>query len=76
MYADGGLIICLKILPGTGGSLYRLKTVLDKAIHADFWLIKYHNETNLEYAALRESTPLTRLRCFKKKTIYGSNSPK
>jgi iron complex transport system substrate-binding protein len=77
MYADAGADYLFKDTPGTGGIPLSFETVLDKAIHADFWLIKYHNEQNLTYAALREEyAPYENFDAFKKKTIYGSNSAK
>lgn len=42
MYADAGADYVFKELPGAGSTPLAFETVLDRAIHADMWLIKYN----------------------------------
>ena len=41
LYKDAGADYIFKDLPGAGSTPLAFETVLDKAIHADMWLIKY-----------------------------------
>ncbi|MDD2437591.1 MAG: ABC transporter substrate-binding protein [Massilibacteroides sp.] len=75
MYADAGADYVFKDLPGSGSLALSFETVLDKAIHADYWLMKYHDDCPLTYKTLRgEYTPYENFDAFKKKQVYGSNS--
>lgn len=77
LYADAGADYIFKDLPGTGSQPLSFESVLDQAIHADIWLIKYHNTKDLTYPDLRrEYTPYENFDAFKKKTVYGSNTAK
>jgi len=43
LYTDAGADYIFKDLPGAGSTPLSFETVLDKAIHADIWLIKYNH---------------------------------
>ncbi|GHV04530.1 iron ABC transporter substrate-binding protein [Bacteroidia bacterium] len=51
------------------------ETVLDKAIHADFWLLKYNQTEEMTYRDLRtEYTPYELFDAFKNRNIYTCNT--
>lgn len=75
LYADAGGDYIFKDTPGAGSLPFSFESVLDQAIHADIWLIKYHDAKDLTYQALRrEYTPYEHFDAFKNKTIYASNT--
>jgi len=77
LYEDAGADYVFRNSKGTGSLAMSFESVLDQAIHADFWLIKYHDSKDLTYKDLRgEYTPYENFDAFKKKTIYASNSSK
>jgi ABC-type Fe3+-hydroxamate transport system, periplasmic component len=77
LYADAGADYLFKDTPGTGSLPLSFESVLDQAIHADLWLIKYHNTKDLTYHDLRrEYTPYEHFDAFKNRTVYGSNTAK
>lgn len=58
-----------KDLPGAGSTPLAFETVFDKAIHADIWLVKYNQSSEMTYNDLRsEYTPYENFDAFKKKT--------
>lgn len=75
LYADAGADYVFKDTPGTGSLAMSFEAVLDQAIHADYWLIKYYDSKRLTYAGLRqEYTPYENFDAFKNRKVYGSNS--
>jgi iron complex transport system substrate-binding protein len=51
--------------------------VLDKCEHADFWLIKYFNDKELDYRELKaEYAPYAYFDAFKNKNIFACNTNK
>ncbi|MDD4514001.1 ABC transporter substrate-binding protein [Massilibacteroides sp.] len=77
LYADAGGDYIFKDTEGAGSVPMSFEAILDQAIHADFWLIKYHDAKDLTYAGLRgEYTPYENFDAFKKRSVYASNSAK
>ncbi len=78
LYSDAGANYIYKDTPGTGSLSMSFESVLDQAIiHADIWLIKYHDTKNITYRDLRrEYAPYENFDAFKKRKIFGSNSAK
>lgn len=75
LYKDAGADYMFKDLPGAGSTPLAFETVLDKAIHADMWLIKYNQAKDMTYQELRgEYTPYENFDAFKKRMIYGCNT--
>ena len=75
MYADAGADYVFKDLPGAGSTPLAFETVLDRAIHADMWLIKYNQSKDMTYGDLRaEYTPYENFDAFKNRRIYSCNT--
>lgn len=75
LYADAGADYIFKDLPGAGSTPLAFETVLDKAIHADIWLIKYNQANDMTYKDLRtEYTPYENFDAFKNHRIYTCNT--
>ncbi len=61
----------------TGSLPFAFETVLDKCEKADFWLIKYFSNKDLDYKGLQaEYAPYSYFDAFKNKNIYGCNTEK
>lgn len=76
-FKDAGSDYIFKDISGAGSSPLAFETVLDKAMHADLWLMKYNLSEDLTYAGLRaEYTPYENFDAFKNKKIYGCNTGK
>jgi len=74
-FADAGADYIFGNLPGTGSVPMSFETVLDRAIHADFWLIKYNQAENMTYGELRrEYPPYENFDSFGKRNIFGCNT--
>ena len=72
---DAGADYMFKDLPGAGSTPLAFETVFDKAIHADIWLGKYNQSSEMTYNDLRsEYTPYENFDAFKKKRIYTCNT--
>ena len=72
---DAGADYMFKDLPGAGSTPLAFETVFDKAIHADIWLVKYNQSSEMTYKDLRsEYTPYENFDAFKKKRIYTCNT--
>lgn len=75
LYTDAGADYIFKDLPGAGSTPLSFETVLDKAIHADIWLIKYNQANDMTYKDLRtEYTPYENFDAFKNRRIYTCNT--
>ena len=75
LFEDAGADYMFKDLPGTGSTPLAFETVFDKAIHADIWLVKYNQSSEMTYNDLRsEYTPYENFDAFKKKRIYTCNT--
>jgi iron complex transport system substrate-binding protein len=77
LFADAGASYRFADLDGAGSTPLSFETVLDKAIHADYWLIKYNLAEEMDYQALKtEYTPYSSFDAFRNKTIYTCNTGK
>ncbi|MDL2277720.1 ABC transporter substrate-binding protein [Parabacteroides sp. OttesenSCG-928-G07] len=77
LFRDAGADYLFADLPGAGSRPLSFESVFDKAIHADFWLIKYNLEEDMTYGELRrEYTPYENFDAFKQHHIYGCNTGK
>jgi iron complex transport system substrate-binding protein len=75
IFRDAGADYIFKDLPGTGGTPLSFETVLDKAIHADYWLIQYNNTKELTYRFLKSDySSYGEFDAFKNRKIYGCNT--
>lgn len=75
LFADAGADYFFKDLPGAGSTPMAFETVLDRAIHADLWLLKYNQPVDMTYGELRsEYAPYENFDAFKQKRIYGCNT--
>ena len=75
LYNDAGADYIFKDLPGAGSTPLAFETVLDKAIHANMWLIKYNQANDMTYKDLRtEYTPYENFDAFKNRRIYTCNT--
>lgn len=75
LFKDAGADYLFKDLPGAGSTPLAFETVLDKAIHADLWLIKYNQASEMTYKELRtEYTPYENFDAFKNLRIYTCNT--
>jgi iron complex transport system substrate-binding protein len=75
IYRDAGAGYVFSDLSGSGGTPLSFETVLDKAIHADFWMFNYSLDTEMTYQALAAEYALyTHFDAFKKQHVYGCNT--
>ena len=75
LFEDAGADYMFKDLPGAGSTPLAFETVFDKAIHADIWLVKYNQSSEMTYNDLRsEYTPYENFDAFKKQRIYTCNT--
>lgn len=75
LYKDAGADYIFTDLPGAGSTPLAFETVLDRAIHADLWLIKYNQSKDMTYGDLRsEYTPYENFDAFKNRRIYACNT--
>lgn len=75
MYADAGADYVFRDLPGAGSTPLAFEAVLDRAIHADMWLVKYNQSEDMTYGDLRaEYTPYENFDAFKNRRIYSCNT--
>jgi len=75
IYRDAGADYLFNYLEGRGGSPLSFETVLNKAIHADVWLITYNRETDMTYESLRaDYSPYSRFDAFRDRHIWDCNT--
>lgn len=75
LYQDAGASYIFADVSQNGSVPYAFETVFDRAVHADFWLIKYNNAYDMSYASLRqEYPPYANFDAFARKNIYGCNT--
>ncbi len=75
LYADAGADYVFKDLAGTGSTPLAFETVLNRAIHADVWMMKYNLTEEMTYKDLRvEYTPYENFDAFKRRNIYTCNT--
>lgn len=77
LYADAGANYVFAADGHSGSVPLSFETVFDKGEDADFWLIKYNQETEKTYRELaKDYAPYAGFRAFKEKKIYACNSGK
>jgi iron complex transport system substrate-binding protein len=75
MYKDAGADYLFGYLPGIGSTPMSFETVLDKAIHADIWLIQYNQEEEMTYDMLKSDySSYSQFDAFRDRHIYGCNT--
>lgn len=75
LYRDAGADYVFKDLPGSGGVPLAFETVLDQAMHADLWMLKYNAAEDLTYEELaKEYAPYANFDAFKNRRIFGCNT--
>lgn len=75
LYKDAGADYVFTDLPGAGSTPLAFETVLDRAIHADLWLIKYNQSKDMTYGDLRsEYAPYENFDAFKNCRVYACNT--
>ncbi|MDL2305554.1 ABC transporter substrate-binding protein [Bacteroides sp. OttesenSCG-928-D19] len=75
VYKDAGADYLFSYLPGSGGTPMSFETVLDKAIHADIWVMHYNREEDMTYDALKSDySPYSQFDPFRNRRIYGCNT--
>ncbi len=72
---DAGAAYCWENDSTSGSLSLSFETVLDKAEHADFWLIKHFGEHDMTYKKLKsEYEPYSYFDAFRKRHIYACNT--
>lgn len=74
LYKDSGADYLFDYLSGAGGIPLSFETVLQKAIHADLWMILYNREDEMTYSALQSDfSSNSRFDPFLHRRIFGCN---
>ena len=74
LYKDAGADYLFSYLSGAGGIPLSFETVLEKAIHADLWMILYNREEAMTYRTLQSDyASYSRFDPFRNRCIYGCN---
>ncbi|MDH6304941.1 iron complex transport system substrate-binding protein [Parabacteroides sp. PF5-5] len=76
-FKDASADYIFKDIPGSGSTPLAFETVLDQAMHADIWLMKYNQTDEMTYKSLRdEYTPYENFDAWKNRNIYTCNTGK
>lgn len=74
-YKDAGADYIFSSETGTGSINMSFETVLDKAINADVWVLKYNSSAGMTYQELQaEYGPYSMFEAFKERKIYACNT--
>jgi len=74
-FRDANVEYIFSDLKGTASLPMSFETVFERAIDADFWLIRYNQPTNMTYADLRsEYNPYENFKAFKQRNVYSCNT--
>jgi len=74
LYKDAGADYLFTYLRGAGGIPLSFETVLQKAIHADLWMILYNREEDMTYNMLQSDFfSYSQFDPFRNRRIYGCN---
>jgi iron complex transport system substrate-binding protein len=77
LFRDAGAEYVFEDIAGPASIPLSFETVLNRAIHTAFWLIKYNQEEDMTYSDLRmEYTPYENFDAFKRRKIYTCNTGK
>ena len=75
LYADAGAHYLFNYIKGSGSVPLSFETVLDKAQHADYWILKYNRSADMTLSGLqKEYAPYARFDAFGKQAVYGCNT--
>ncbi|MDH6356771.1 ABC transporter substrate-binding protein [Parabacteroides sp. PF5-9] len=75
LFRDAGADYLFHDLPGAGSTPLAFEFVFDKAIHADYWLLKYNHPEDISYTDLRkEYIPYEDFDAFKNRNVFGCNT--
>ncbi len=75
IYADAGAKYIFDDIQGSDSVPLSFESVLDRGIHADYWLMKYYNTSDMRYSDLKaEYAPYASFDAFKNKKVYACNS--
>lgn len=75
MLRDAGANYLFSDLEGAGSVPLAFETVFEKAMHADFWLIKYNLDNELTYRELAaEYAPYKNFDAFTRQSVFGCNT--
>ena len=75
IYKDAGADYLFSYLPGAGGIPLNFETVLNKAIHADVWVLLYNQNEEMTYQSLRaDDVSYERFDPFRQRRIYACNT--
>jgi iron complex transport system substrate-binding protein len=75
LYEDAGADYIFSYLPGTGSTPLTFESVLDKAIHADYWIFNYNQDQAMTCSMLKsEYDPYCNFDAWKQRRIYGCNT--
>ena len=62
-------------VPGAASQPLSFETVFEKAIHADYWLVKYNQTMDMTYQELRqEYAPYENFDAYQERKVYGCNT--
>lgn len=75
LFDDAGADYVFASLPNSGSVPLAFETVFDRGGNADFWLIKYNQQTDKTYSELaRDFAPYARFKAFRERRVYGCNT--
>lgn len=75
MYADAGAHYLFADKKNSGSIPLSYETIYEKAQHAEFWLIRYHDSMNHTYRSLAdENSFYTRFDAYRNRRIFGCNT--
>lgn len=75
MYTDAGADYLWRATPESGSLSLSPEQVLERAIDADIWLLKYNQSDELTYDQLREDHPaFAQFRAFLQHNVYACNT--
>lgn len=75
LFEDAGADYLFRDLPGAASQPLSFETVFEKAIHADYWLVKYNQVMDMTYQELRqEYAPYENFDAYQERRVYGCNT--
>ncbi len=76
LFADAGADYIFSDVEGSGSVPLAFETVLDRGIHADCWVLKYHSpHEDMSYGDLKaEYEPYANFDAFRNRAVYGCNT--
>jgi len=75
LFSDAGADYMFSDLKGAGGTPMSFESVLNRAIHADIWLIQYNSATDMTYRSLRADYPsYEQFDAFRNRRVFGCNT--